>query len=371
VEDRIDNKAASTMKMRLRETGWSARRSRILRPIRLACVVLGLALGTSVPAAAQQVAVMVNGEPITTYDIEQRGKFLQLITHKVPVRQDVLEELINDKLKVQEARHFKLEITEIEVDTAFANMGKRVGLKPDQLKQVLAQSGIEAATLRARIRAEIAWSQIVRGRYASSLQIGDNDIREALAAQTAKTVPNNAGENNQATNASPGSPDNAADNKDAKDAKDSKEDPLKGKLGSEYTMRPILFIIPHGSGTSAVEERKHEAEELRARFDGCDAGLGYARSLRYVAVRDQIIRNSADLVPSLRQILDTTPVGHLTPPETTEQGVQVFAICSKKQTLSDTPEVRDIKEKMFAQKFDQQSKRYLADLHRSAMIEIK
>jgi peptidyl-prolyl cis-trans isomerase SurA len=222
--------------------------------------------------------------------------------------------------------------------------------------------------LRARIRAEIAWSQIVRGRYASSLQIGDNDIREALAAQTAKTAQNNAGENNQAPNAAPGAADNAADNKDAKDGK---EDPLKSKVGSEYTMRPILFIIPHGSSSSAVDERKHEAEELRTRFDGCDTGLAYARSLRYVAVRDQIIRNSADLVPSLRQILDSTPVGHLTPPEVTEQGVQVFAICSKKQTLSDTPEVRDIKEKMFAQKFDQQSKRYLAELHRSAMIEIK
>ena len=46
-------------------------------------------------------------------------------------------------------------------------------------------------------------------------------------------------------------------------------------------------------------------------------------------------------------------------------------MCSKKETLSDTPEQRDARDRVFAQKFEQQSKRYLAELHRSAMIEVK
>ena len=36
------------------------------------------------PLRAQTVAVMVNGEPITNYDIEQRGKLNSLTTHKPP-----------------------------------------------------------------------------------------------------------------------------------------------------------------------------------------------------------------------------------------------------------------------------------------------
>jgi peptidyl-prolyl cis-trans isomerase SurA len=39
----------------------------------------------------------------------------------------------------------------------------------DQLTQQLAKSGVNVSTLKARIKADIAWSQIVRGRYASSL----------------------------------------------------------------------------------------------------------------------------------------------------------------------------------------------------------
>jgi peptidyl-prolyl cis-trans isomerase SurA len=39
-------------------------------------------MGCGSPLHAQTVAVMVNGEPITNYDIEQRGKLIFLSTHK-------------------------------------------------------------------------------------------------------------------------------------------------------------------------------------------------------------------------------------------------------------------------------------------------
>jgi len=316
----------------------------------IAFVLVGL---LPTPASPQQVTVVVNGEPITSYDIDQRGRFLQLTSHKMPPRQEVVDELINDKLKVQVAKRYKLDITDNDVNSAFGTMGKRMGLNADKLTQVLAQNGVDASTLKARIRAEIAWTQIVRGKFASTLQIGDKEIREAMLTQGGK------------------------DNKDGKDDKgiiqssvDNKDDTATTK-GVEFTMRPILFIVPHGTTEAAIAERKREAEGLRAQFDGCDAGLNIARTLRYVAVRDQIVRSSTDLVPALRQILDNTPVGHLTPPEVTEQGVQVFAICSKKETSGDTPEQRAVRDKLFAQRYEEQSKRYLAELRRTAMIEVK
>jgi peptidyl-prolyl cis-trans isomerase SurA len=54
-----------------------------------------------------------------------------------------------------------------------------------------------------------------------------------------------------------------------------------------------------------------------------------------------------------------------------DQGVQVFAICSKKEISGDTPEQRQVRERLFAQRFDEQSKRYLAELRHTAMIEAK
>src|SRR5262245_65835878 len=112
---------------------------------------------------AQQVGVIVNGEPITALDIEQRTKLIQLSTHRTPTRQETLDELINEKLKVKEAKKFGLEIPSSEVDTAFASVASRMRLTPAHLTEQLAKSGIHAATLKARIKADMNWSQLVRG----------------------------------------------------------------------------------------------------------------------------------------------------------------------------------------------------------------
>jgi len=73
----------------------------------------------------------------------------------------------------------------------------------------------------------------------------------------------------------------------------------------------------------------------------------------------------------LRDILDKTEVGHLTPPEQTAEGVQMFAVCSKKETKTDTPGLREVRDEMFQQKFGAKAKRYLEELRREAMIEYK
>ena len=136
-------------------------------------------------------------------------------------------------------------------------------------------------------------------------------------------------------------------------------------------MRPVVFIVPRGSPEAAYETRKRDAEALRARFQNCNEGIPFARALEDVAVRDQVSKFSADLAQQLREILDNTAVGHLTPPETTAEGVQMFAICAKRETKSDTPEMREIRDQMLQQKFGAQAKRYLESLRRAAMIEYK
>ena len=280
-------------------------------------------------AGAQQVVVIVNGEPITALDIEQRTKLNQLSTHKTPARQEILDELINEKLKVREAKKFGLEIPSSDVDSAYASMASRMRITPEQLTEQLAKSGVNAATLKARIKADITWSQLVRGRYQSSLQIGDKDL---LAVESKSN----------------------------------------DSVSYDYTLRPILFFVPAGSPETFVEGRKREAETLRSRFQGCDDGITFARALKDVAVRDQVIRSSADIPAELRKVLDGIEVGRLTPPEVTKFGVEMFAICAKKESAADNTLVRrQARDTIMAERYEQRSKQYLQELRRGAMFEYK
>ena len=281
-------------------------------------------------AGAQQVVVIVNGEPITALDVEQRSKLTQLSTHKLPARQEVIDELINEKLKVREAKKWGLEVSTSEVDTAYASMASKMQMTPDQLTQQLGRSGVNAGTLKSRIKADIAWPQIVRGRYQQSLQIGDKDILTAMESKPDDTV------------------------------------------GYDYTLRPILFLVPAGSPVTFIDGRKREAEALRGRFQGCDDGISFTRALKDVAVRDQVIRSSADIPTELRKLLEGIEVGRLTVPEVTKFGVEMFAICAKKESAADnTPGKRQARDSIMAERFEQRSKQYMKELRRGMMIEYK
>jgi len=276
--------------------------------------------------------VIVNGAPITTYDIEQRSKFTTLSTHKTPDRQAVIEELIDEKLKVQVGERYKLEVSQGDVDNAYANMAKRMRLSSEQLTQALAHAGVDAQTLKGRIKADIVWQQIVRGKFQSSLQIRDKDVFAKLASA----------------------------NKDE-----------KKEVGYEYLLRPILFITQPGAAEQAIDGRKREAEALRLRFENCDTGLNFARALRDVAVLEQIVKSSADLAPALRKILDEVAVGKLTAPEVTSKGVQVFALCARRENKVDSAASQEARNEMFQEQFQAKSKRYLEELRRGSMIEVK
>src|SRR5262245_46473789 len=112
-----------------------------IRVLLVAAMVAFAALAPATSARAHQVVVIVNGDPITALDIEQRSKLIQLTSHKTPPRQEVLEELINERLKLSEGKKFGLEVPTSEVDSAFASMAGRMRRSPEQLTQGLGQAG--------------------------------------------------------------------------------------------------------------------------------------------------------------------------------------------------------------------------------------
>jgi peptidyl-prolyl cis-trans isomerase SurA len=298
-----------------------------------ALIAAGLVCGlaSAPPAHAQQVLAVVNGLPITSYDAEQRSKLIQLSTHKTPSKKELIEELIDDQLKIIEAKKYGIEANNTEVESAFGNMAHRMGMKPPQLAQALASHGIAVATLKARIRSDIVWGQLVRGRFQNSLLVSEPEIKRVT---------------------------------------DQKQDP-KDAVGHIFTLRPILFIVPAGSPPAAFEARRREAEALRGRFENCTQGVALARTMRDVAVREQTFRNGADIPTPLRTMLASMSVGKLTPPETTAQGVEVFALCNRQETRASSPLQEEARQEIFNKRYEAQSKRYLQEIRRGSMVEYK
>jgi peptidyl-prolyl cis-trans isomerase SurA len=298
-------------------------------------------LGTAAPSHAQSVAVMVNGEPITNYDIEQRSKLDFLSTHQKLTRQQVIDELIDQKVKIREAKQFGIDPGASDVDSAFSEMSGRMHITADQLSKSLESQGIRPETLKERIKADMVWANLVRGRYKESLQVGEKEVAAAAAAVPVKV-----------------------DGKDENEAKLDTE-------AFEYKMQPIVLIVAKGSPPAVVEARHKEAEALRTRVQTCDEANSLFKSMPNAAIREPVTKTSADIPPVLRTLLDSTPIGHLTPPEITKQGVEMVALCGRKPTTVDTPQKKAIRDKMFNDKFEAKSKAYLQQVRKAAMIEYR
>src|SRR6266545_4974936 len=182
-----------------------------------ALAIAALVLFAGLQSADAQVVALVNGEPITALDIAQRTRLIQLSTHKVPGRQEVLDELIDDKLKVHLARRYIAEVPKREIDSNYANMARRSGMNTEQFSKMITSSGLTVDSLKARIHADYVWSQIIRGKFKSSLQIGEKEVAVKLG-------------------------DNKGD-----------------AAVFDYSLRPILFLVPRGAAPAAYEARKREA----------------------------------------------------------------------------------------------------------------
>jgi peptidyl-prolyl cis-trans isomerase SurA len=313
----------SKMQERIERPG-SARRAIVAA---LVAAILLLLPGS----AFAQVVALVNGAPVTELDIAQRVKLNQVTTGKSISRKDALEQLIDDHLKISVGKRYGLNVSDKEIDQAISNMAERSHISSDQLEKSLNARGVSTAAFRLKLRADIGWSQMVRGRYSASLQINDADIRHAMQ---------------------------------------SGDDPDKNKadeVGYSYTLYPIILIADQGQ----VAGRSREAENLRARFQSCDQGLKMVRLLRGAVVREPVIKGSADLPAPLRETLDKMDIGRLTAPEVTPQGIQMFALCDRRKSAADTPAERAIRQQLFAKRFDAESKKFLAEVRRQSMIVYK
>jgi peptidyl-prolyl cis-trans isomerase SurA len=283
------------------------------------------------PAAAQQVVALVNGEPITTLDVAQRLKLHQISAHRTPPRQELIEELINEKVKLQQAVRLGIIVSDSDVDRIFGQIAQGSGRKAADFAAELTKQGIDVLRFKNRVRAESAWRQVVQQQSPASFMVRDADIVALLMSR---------GEIAQIT-------------------------------ANQYSLRQIVFIVPRGSSDTVRATRVREAEAFRKVFTNCEDGFAMARQQREVVVKDPVMRVSTDLNTRLRELLDKTPIGTLTPPEPIAGGIEVVAVCERKETVADVSARREVREELLGKRIQLGEKELLDKFRNRSIIEYR
>ncbi|NNC36883.1 MAG: peptidylprolyl isomerase [Acidimicrobiales bacterium] len=150
---------------------------------------LGSALLPSIAQAQNShgIAAVVNDDIVTTYDLQQRARFMMATTGVEPdeaaqrrILQQAMRNLVDEKLQIQEAKKYDQTISDDSVARGVQNLISRNGIDVNEFAQRLASAGINIATLQEQVRAEIAWQRIIGGLYGSRIRISDAQIDETI-----------------------------------------------------------------------------------------------------------------------------------------------------------------------------------------------
>jgi peptidyl-prolyl cis-trans isomerase SurA len=348
--------------------------------------VAALALLASAGAAyAQSIVVMVNDEPITSFDVANRQRFLALtsgfgdrmratlqsestkerfkdfMTKERPtsreeaqelqkkfvnslqqevlnsasgsLRKQALDQLIEERLMLQAAKEQKITVTDDEVNQMIAKMAEGGGKKLS-LNEFLAQftqQGVNPSTLRERLRANTAWRQVVRRVYGSRVQ--------AAVSSTVETVSTG---------------DSAA--------------------STVLDVRVVSLPMPAKADQATVAKRLTEADQIRQRFSSCDTLDALVKGAQGVTIKSLKSAKLDDFRGEVKVALEKAQPGQMTPPVVAGAAVEAHALCAKKQTVAagkNTEKKADPAVDKQQEEFQLYSKRHLKDLKDSARLDYR
>lgn len=308
----------------------SARSVRRLGIAVLAAAALIAAAADRPADARSKIAIIVNDTPITSNELAQRARLLQLITRKGAgyARSKAREELINEALQLEEAKRRGYKISNDRVERAFASIAVKSRLTPAKLSAILKRSGVNPTSLKERIRAQIAWSSVVKGRFQATVKVHEQDVISALLRKT-EDVP---------------------------------------KVTYQYELYQVVFIVPSKSPKSHRGRQRNAANSYYRQFRSCDTDLEKARGLTDVVVKKIGMRLESDIRAEQREQLKDLGVGQLTKPENLPSGFQMLAVCGKTELQSDIAARSIVEDELREQQGEILARRYLRDLRRNAVI---
>ncbi len=291
-----------------------------------AVLLFGSAVFTLDTASAQAIIATVNNDPITNVDVEQSAKMLRVL-RKPSTPEAAMESVINDRVKKSEADKYKVKPSDADVSHELVRVAGEMKVDPNALAAEFQRAGVTSDQLKSHFGADFAFGLLVQALN-KGVEASEVEVRNELAKEGGKSA-----------------------------------------AGTEYSVRQIVLPLLGNAPPATVEARVHLAEQIRTRFNDCDSGVPMVQGMEDAVIKNPISRTSLQLSAGMRQILDKTPVGHVTAPERSSAGIEMLALCSKGTAKDDTSARELISQKILAAHYAKEEERLLKELRSHAVIQ--
>jgi peptidyl-prolyl cis-trans isomerase SurA len=139
------------------------------------------------PLPGMRIVAVVNGDVITSGDVENRARLFALSTG-LPTTNEVIDrlktqianQLVDERLRLQEAQRRKVVVPDKQIAGAIHDIEQRNNMAEGVLRDKLATLGVSVRTLIDQIRAQLAWTQVLREQLADRINVSDSEIDDQM-----------------------------------------------------------------------------------------------------------------------------------------------------------------------------------------------
>lgn len=307
----------------------------------LALFLIGVGLcWTNSPALAagkEGIAAVVNQDVVTKSDLMARHDLIAASTGlpRTPelmakLRPQIVDMLIEEEIKMQEANRLKIEVTKEEIAQGFKSIADQNKVSPQDFRKMLESSGIRVGTMEDQIRAQIAWTKVVQRKIRPQIEVSDADV-------------------------------------------DSELEQLRANIGKpQYKISEIFLPLMEGKKPAEIQsfaeklvsqlQKKPEAFGKVAQQFSAAPGAAQGGAVGWV-IGGQMPTEVDAVLPSLSPRSISNPIK-------TQSGFYIIFLQEKREiTEALLPSREDVMQRVGGMRLDRAQRRYLMDLRSSAFVE--
>lgn len=247
------------------------------------------------------------------------------------LRKKAVDELIEERLKFQEAKKLSISVTEDDVERAFKGVAERNKMSSQEFANHIKAQGADPTVMKSRFKAQLVWREVIKRRFGHTIAISNRDVDKFVASSST------SGAEDQ----------------------------------SELQLHKLTLSISGKTDQKLVAQKYDEAEKLRARFAGCKSTTALAKDRADTKFEDLGYRKASSISEPTRSLLLAARDNEMIPPNPTGSGIELYAVCGRRVVKLDDQKRQAAENELQMKEFDRLAQRHLQDLRKDALIEIR
>ena len=383
----------------------------------------------------QAIAVIVNDEVISRYDVNQRVRLI-LVTSGIPateenvkrIEEQAIKALIDEKIQIQEAIKLEVPDSPDEINMMLDNIARSNQTTAEGILESITSQGVNSETLLSQIKSELLWNKIVRGRFGSYINISDEEVN-IIYDRTIQNINNSQYDISEIFIGF----ENESEEKDAKELTERLTEQLKNEIAFEPVAQQFSQAPSSGQGgfigwvsegqldpdiisniknlevgsvsnpiktingyyiiklNGKSEEggknpMKNQYDLISVSFSIEDKVMAQDFSDNFMSCKrlDSLLENYnqkevnvigkrllQELPKELHKELLEKNAGNTLSPRFSEENIDIILICDRKDDIGIQVNRDVIEDNIYSQKMGMMSRRHLRDLRRDAVIEYR